>query len=310
MWPSLLLLFAQIDEPTAPVEPPLVGRPPHFYGAIGAPISVPNGEVRVELTAEPTTVNEGGELTLTITVRRVTNPTAVQRIDLTLLQEFTDDFQIDPGPTTVNMAEQSVSFQYTLRPRRIDVQTIPAPPFKYFRPGHVVPHKGYMGARVNSVPIVVLPRTPPPAAVVPLVGPEWAFRLAEVAEPAAPVPMGVLLSAILGPILLASVWQLARRRPGRGPSRAGRRALAALRTQEPSVVVRRYLVERFAVPAEATTPMEIAARVPNYAQERTRSFWQTVDAARFGPVPIPVQSAAVELIAELERSEGQDALGG
>src|SRR5438067_6883051 len=72
-------------------EPPVVGRPLDFSGAVGGPFTV-------TATAEPTEVTAEEPVTLTLRIAGPGNLAQVHRPDLNRIERFARDFAIADGP--------------------------------------------------------------------------------------------------------------------------------------------------------------------------------------------------------------------
>ncbi len=138
-------------------EPPIVGQPPHFNGAVG--------RFTVTADAAPKTLQAEDALTYTV---RVTATAAVklppQRPALAEFPGFSADFYIEEigPPEGTHPDDKTWEFAYRLKPKSTDVQMVPGFPFVFFRPGLLPPSRGYMTTRAPEVPITVTPRAAMP----------------------------------------------------------------------------------------------------------------------------------------------------
>jgi hypothetical protein len=308
-----LLLVTAADD-----EPPVVGRPAHFCGAVGT-------RVKATLHAEPTELFAEESLTLTVRIQGVKEPGRVTRPRLQDYPDFAGNFHVeDAGQrTTADAAE----FDYRLRPLRPDVTTVPDFPLDYYNPqlGRYQPTVARNPDTDGGIPLTVKARPPTPEAAVPLAAPPFLFDIVEgpaVSRHESPPGWSVLagwLAALLVPPVLAlggRAWwrwhhpdptrQAARRR-----SRAARQALQALRrpagdeAERVAGVVARYFQEREGLPVTARTPADIgeALRQRGGREERVGeavAFFRACDAARFAPAgdggPGELRERAAELI--------------
>src|SRR5438128_1302143 len=147
MKPILCVLLLLVQNPAEADEPPAVGRPPNFSGAIGP--------CRVSARAEPTKVQ--AEEPIVYTLRISGNPSlkTLDRPDLRKLPRFSNLFHITNRDDRYNAAEQAREFDFVLRPRNAGVKEIPAFPFVYFKRGMVPAHLGYQTGLAPAIPLVV-----------------------------------------------------------------------------------------------------------------------------------------------------------
>jgi hypothetical protein len=293
------------------VEPPLVGRPAHFSGAVGS--------YRVTMRAEPTELEAEDPLTLTVRLTGSGPLEQLARPDLRKQAKFARQFEIENLKDRYLPDERAREFDYRLRPRSPAVREIPALPFTYFKPGFMPAHKGYQTTFASSIPLIVRPRAEVQPGDVqgvaePLTAPDAVYELTpgpgvlRREEPfALPGPLALAL-LLAGPPLLCTAWYAlwrqrypdAARRVQQRRSRAARQALQALRlrdrrgradrAQGAALVVTTYLRQRLDLPAAEPTPAEVGAHLqrmgvsPAHAKEVTE-FFRASDAARFAPGP-------------------------
>jgi hypothetical protein len=308
-------------------DPPLVGQPAHFSGAVGQ-------SFQVQQRVQPARVRV--EQPLTLTVRVVSAglwKRAPERPKLEDQRAFTERFYIEKSPSPradrVSARDRSWEFDYRLRPKSVEVQEVPSLLFVYYRPGIQPPSKGYQTVRAEPVPITVVPAAPPP--VRPIEAPDFAWELAEgpaVLEPPwafEPSALWLLLVLLAPPVLCGlwyAAWSLcypdAARRSRQRRSRAAQRALTALgrihtqdavrQAEQTSAILAEYLHDRFDLPVREPTPVEAAEclRQAGAAAERVASaaaLLEACDRVRFTPsagAPGPSPQAAADLIVSLE----------
>jgi hypothetical protein len=179
---------AQTDVDEDPYDPPVVGRPVYFNGAVGS--------YTAAMAIDPAVVQAGDPLLLLVRVRGTApSPAHVpRRPDLRRFPRF-DQFKIEdaqerdrylPGakgffqfrgpvgaafafspwePLTVLPAlyfepdGPAWEFYYRLRPRETSVKEVPSWPFVYYRPGTLTPNMGsFQTTYVPKVPLRVTPR--------------------------------------------------------------------------------------------------------------------------------------------------------
>jgi len=289
-----LLLAVVQDRPTVESLPVIDRQRENFYHALAA------GPKGVEATwlVTPTTVPIDGELSLTLIVANAANPKELVKPPLDKFEAFTALFQVfldaDAPPET---DAHEVRFRYRLRPRSLDVTSIPSLKYLYYRMEGGMFYTTY----ARSVEIKVAPpvaKATPVAAVVPLEGPEEFFQLAEdgallspptfltIAFPILTVPIVVVVWIGLWHRLFPNAVRLAKLRRNRAARRALDRLNGARSMNDPIAitahVLREYLTSRFALPSSAQTPNEIASGIED-SGVRTSSFdfFRACDAARF-----------------------------
>jgi hypothetical protein len=325
---ALLVLLLLTGGARADDEPPIVGQPPHFNGAVG--------RFRVTAAVEPARVQAEDPLTYTVRVTaegKVKEPP--QRPALADFPGFTDNFyleNLDP-PEGARPDDKTWAFAYRLKPKSTAVTAVPGFPFVFFVPGFLPAKNGYMTAFVPEQPITVAPRQEvgPPPAPKPITAPEEAFALAGgdvLARDGGRLPGPlVLVVALLLPPLGSVAWYFAWRRlyPDaarlalRRRSRAAQEALKALhdldRQADPEKQARRtaaavaaYLRHRLDLPVVDPTPAEAAAHLSGHgvAEElagQTADFLRRCAAVRFDPEPpaaADLAESAEQLILALE----------
>lgn len=311
-WPFALLLFT--SPAIAEVNIPVVGQPTPFYGAAGK-------DVKVEAAASPRDVSIDDSIQFTIRISKLLNAADVQRPDLTLIDEFHRDFQIDDDTTSESEPAGTRVFQYRLRPRHLKVSAIPRFVFPYYDPNVAqpadMPSLPFRKARSELIAIHVSKSAPPPVPAVPLVVPPFAETLA---EPSPTVPGWCWWLAATAPPIIAVGWcvawrtinpvgdRLVRRRRSRA-ARIAMRTLHSLArhssTDSASVVdcVALYLAERYDLPGVFRTPNDLAshlraAEAPAETITVAENFLQTADAVRFAPW---IAGASDALLADAER---------
>src|SRR5262249_1839036 len=98
---------------------PVIGQPTPFYGAAGQ-------KVKAEAKAEPVTLTSDDTIVFTLRILNLDNAADVQRPDLSEIDAFRRNFQIEDGPPADTEPAGTRIFRYTLRPRRETVTAIPA----------------------------------------------------------------------------------------------------------------------------------------------------------------------------------------
>src|SRR5262245_29178539 len=96
---------------------PVIGQPSPFYGAAGK-------KVKAEAQAEPLTLSTEDTIVFTLRILNLENPADVQRPDLSEIDAFRRDFQIEDGPPADTEPAGTRIFRYKLRPRRDSVTAI------------------------------------------------------------------------------------------------------------------------------------------------------------------------------------------
>jgi hypothetical protein len=314
--------------PAADDEPPIVGQPAHFNGAVG----------RFRATAAATPAKVQAEDPLTYTVRvTATGPVKQppQRPALADFPGFTAGFYVeDVGPPEGAKPDaQTWEFAYHLKPKEVSIKSIPGFPFVYFRPGFLPPHLGYMTAYVPAAPITVTPRKAVDdlSAPKPLAAPEAAFVLAggdvlRRDEDRLQATFVIVL-ALLVPPAGAVAWYVAWRRlypdaarlATRRRSRAAQEALRLLqavpretdpdrRARVAAAAVAGYLRQRLDLPIREPTPAEAEThlrgqRIAGQLAAQAADVLRTCAAVRFDPESPPetdLAGAATELVLALE----------
>jgi hypothetical protein len=311
----LVLLLAVAGTAHAEVAIPVIGQPSPFYGAAGK-------GVKVEARAEPLELTPDDVLTYTLRIQNLVNSADVQRPDLSAIDAFSRDFQIEDGPAPASEPEGTRIFNYRLHPRRASVTAIPAFTFPYYDPSLPQPPDKpdfpFRKARTDPITIRIRKAVQPPAAVVPLAVPDFA------AEPARPTsaewPAWLWWAAAAAPPVLALGWcgvwhvlnpggaRLARRRRSRAARAAIRtlHSLARSSRSDPGAVVwcvAGYLAERFELPGLFRTPDDLTRRLREAGADvdtvtECEAFLKSADVARFAPAP---ERSADALIVDAER---------
>jgi hypothetical protein len=333
-WLAICALVLTAGQP--PIEPPLVGRPPDFSGAVGGPFVV-------EQTAAPTELTAEEPLTLTVRITGPGNLRDLPRPPLAKLEAYKSFAVDDLDDRFVDGDPPRREFRYRLRPRSADVKAVPRLKFVYFSP-HV---RRYQTTYGDPVSLTVKPRTPPvpdgPAEVPAWILQEWEsrdeefqlsrfehwrnemflrFGLDPYPERDGPPGPWIAMLALVGPLLICGAWyaiwrhrhpdaaRLARQRR----SRAGAVALRELRKATAGgagfvhAVVCEYLRSSAGLPATATTPAEVEGFLRNggYPADRVAAVVELLrccDRARFSSehkMPVQLSTDAERLILELE----------
>jgi hypothetical protein len=311
---TLILLPAQ---PAA--EPPVVGRPLDWSGAVGGPFVV-------ELHAEPTTLTAEEPLTLTVRVIGSGNLRDLPRPPLGKLESFQPFAVEDLDDRFVPGDPPRREFRYRLRPRSADVTEVPRLKFVFFNP-RLPRARGYQTTYSNEVPLTVKPRSPvvPPEVVEEV--PDWMLDPATREEilgresgtfqqwvsgvlgrlgvrldsdprrSTTSWPLAIAVVA-LPPVICVAwfiLWLRANPNAARvALARRSRAASVALRALESAGddqprrvadAVLRYLIDRFGLPPSAVTPAEVEAHLSGQdAMARsTMELLKRCDAARFAP---------------------------
>jgi hypothetical protein len=314
--------------PAAEDEPPIVGQPAHFSGAVG--------RFHLAVSAEPTTVQ--AEDPLTYTVRLTAEGPVKQpppRPPLADFPGFADNFYIaDAGPPEGTHADAHTwEFAYRLKPKSTAVKGVPGFPFVFYRPGLLPPRRGYMTVYAPEVALTVTPREPvePPSPARPITAPEAAFALADGdllrrdGDGGLPGPL-VLALALLGSPAGCLAWYFVWRRlypdaarlARRHRSRAAQEALKSLhgldgrnpedQSRRVAAAVADYLRRRLELRTAEPTPAEAEAHlrgrgVSEKLAGQTADLLRACAAVRFDPEPPPhddLAEAATGLILALE----------
>jgi hypothetical protein len=292
-------------------EPPIVGQPPHFNGAVG--------RFRITRAVDPATVQAEDPLTYTVRITadgKVKEPP--QRPALTDFPGFVESFYLeDVGPLEgVQPDPQTWEFAYHLKPKNIAVKAVPGFPFVFYRPGFVPQRLGYMTVYVPEIPITVTTRqeVTSPNPPKPITAPDEAFALAggdllsRDSDGRLPGPLAIVLALLLPPLGCVG-WYIAWRRlypdaarlSHRRRSRAAQRALKALhdldkhtdpakQAQRTASAVAGYLRHRLELPIIEPTPAEAETHlrgqgVSEMLAGRTADLLRRCAAVRFDPEP-------------------------
>jgi hypothetical protein len=323
----ILLALARPGPAADKDDPPIVGQPDHFNGAVG--------RFRVATAADRLKVQAEDPIAYTVRVTaegQVKQPP--QPPPLAEFPGFADGFYIeDIGPTEGTRPDpQTWEFTYRLKPKNTDVKAVPGFPFVFFRPGFLPPRLGYMTVYAREIPITVTPRESIPVSAKPVAGSDAAFMLADgdalrrEGDGRLPGPF-VLVSMLVVPPLGCVAWLLvwrrfypdAARQARRHRSRAAQVALKALgmidRGDDPAdqalrtaAVVADYLRHRLELPMMEPTPAEAEAHLRRQGfsetlAARAADLLRTCAAVRFDPEPPPaagLAETANDLILALE----------
>jgi hypothetical protein len=318
-------------------QPPVVGRPVDFSGAVGGPFVV-------QWHAEPTTVTVEEPITLTLRITGSGNLRKMPWPSIAKLNSFKhfavedlDDRFTDANPPTRE-------FRYRVRPRTADVKEIPRFKLVYFNPQAVSASRGYQTTYAEALPLTVNQRPGSPADI-PADVPAWMLR-----EPAwdevfpqepslidqwlwkfldwlgirheTPGRRGMLvwplrLATLLLPPLICAGWLVLWRKwnpdaARLATSRRSRAASAAIRvlhaaTDEPGAQVATALIAYFHSRADMPPALSTPAEVGQWLSERgcsnaqvaaATNLLQRCDEARFAPS----RSVSTTLIGDAERA--------
>jgi len=293
-------------------EPPLVGQPEDFNGAVG--------EFKVEAVADTTDVRAEQPLHYRL---RITGVGPVKqpphRPDLRKLPKFKRLFQIEDlggeDRTSEVPAGRQWEFVYQLRPRNAAVKAIPGLRFAYYKPGTGPRAKGHyrypwthpIELTVQSLEVGSPVPSPVPANIQRIIdGPQVLRRDA---PPALPGPWLLGLLAVLPPALCLAWYQAWRRlypdavqAARRRRSRAARRALQTLRgargenadarAKRAAAAMTTYLWQRLDVPLSDASPVQAGQRLrrlgfPEPLSDQVADLLRTCEAARFASDLLP-----------------------
>jgi hypothetical protein len=326
-WIAFILLFFVV--PCTPAkqieEPPLIGQPENFSGAVG--------RFHIAATASATDLRAEDALVLNIQINSI-GPVgqAPKRPDLRSLPRFKSRFVIQDLPsrdvTGAMPGGRRWEFFYSLKPRGPEVTEVPPLLFVYYKPGVVPREKGYWTTATRSIPLKVRPRgraTLVDANGRPLRAPESMYGLT--AGPSVlqrshfvVQPSALLITAlVLFPPLLGLGWYLAWRRLYPNAARIARiryslaaqlalRTLHAGRDSDAAFrSVESYLRNRLGVTTATPTPDEILTHlrqsgVSGEVAAKVVEFFRACDAVRFAPAhaPADLSGTAEALILALE----------
>lgn len=264
---------------------PVVRSQPDFYGAIARP----GKRVEVAWAFSAASVELGGSVRLTLTIRDAVNPRELARPDLAKSSAFTETFShIEPVPADEPPEDaKSVELVYLLRPRNEGKFEIAPPKYQYFRPG-TLPGKEFQTPFFDPLTLTVTKPVVKAAPPVPMSGPESFFEPAGGSYAASgTVPRSYWLSLLTAPPLVLAAWvlgwrwmypdaaRLARLRRNRVVRRTLDRLRAAHRVPDPaaemSAVFRDYLTARYGLPPGANTPGEVLAGLRELKFEDART---------------------------------------
>ena len=308
-------------------DPPVVGQPLDFSGAVGTGF-------QVTMRVASTEVNPGEFFTVTIHIAARNGWKRLpQRPDLGALKPFKDRFDVERARSTApdrQLGADSWEFDYRLRPKREGTVGIPFLRFVYYNPTILWPEKRWQVTYAHAIPLKVVPRlasAPRPIQAAPHMlqiaeGPRVVRN--EHALLSRPLVFALLL---LGPPVICLVWyltwmrrypdaaRLARQRRSRAAQEALDR-LSSVRTGEVpaqaarvAAILTQYLHHRLDLPAAEPTPAEVAESLQRSGFQppvavRVADLFRTCDTARFAAV-FPTDAAelpqtAARLILEME----------
>jgi hypothetical protein len=325
--------FLRADSQNDPNEPPLVGQPENFSGAVGS--------YKITASAQPTELQAEDPLTFTV---RITGhgpaghlPT---RPNLRRWPTFAKRFVVEDLDQKVDAAAGVWEFRYRLRPRNPEVADIPALRYVYFKPGLLPREKGYRSAYSESIALVVKPRAEVQATDVvgkdePSRFPDAIFEIAEGSATvlrregpfASPGTLYLGIAVLLATPFLCGGWYLVWRRLYPDAARSARRrrsraAQVAIRSFEQAgkadpdraaqqfvAIMTDYLHSRWDLASGEPTPAEVADHLrrigcPAELAERMAGFFHTCDRVRFAPGGVPdrdrLRATAAQIILDLE----------
>lgn len=293
-------------------EPPLVGQPEGFSGAVGRHFNV---EARVD--AKEVRAEEPVRFRLRIScVGSAKQPPT--RPDLRRMAKLNALFQIEDRLSEDRVTNSATSpewqFVYLLRPRSTAVTAVPPVKFVYYRPGIMPASKGYQTTYTQSIELSVQAREASSDSLTAV--PERFYRLADGSQllrrdrpPALPAPWVLGLLGVVPPALCGA-WYLAWRRlypdaaqaARRRRSLAARRALQALRAarsedadaraRQAAAAMTTYLCQRLDVPLADATPAQAGLHLrrlglPESLSDRVVHVLRSCEAARFAANLLP-----------------------
>lgn len=333
--PIILTLLA-VSPLQAADDPPLIGQPDHFGGAIG--------RFQISTSIAASEVTEGDPLPLLV---RITSKGEARqgptRPNLRQLKSFKNRFVIQDLPALDRVSRerdgQAWEYHYHLRPRSLEVHEVPPLLFVYYKPGVVPRSKGYWTTAAPSIPLTVVQR-----GKAPLVGPDGQpirppQRLYHVItgsgvlqRAALPAPPGIVPLALyaLAPPALCLAWYGAWRRAHpdtvhllrRRRSLAAQQALRALakirheervsRAREAADGLTIYLRDKLEIAARRLSPMQVTDALvnegcPKPLVDRVAAFLHACDAAQYALEHTPkvdVVAEAGKVIHALEDWQG------
>lgn len=287
--------------------PPVVGRPPEFFDAIGGPLIV-------RWLIEPAEVETEAPMTLTLQITGPGNLADVPRPAIAKLDSFKQFAIDDLDDRFVPANPPRREFRWHVRARTAEVTEIPRFKFVYFNP-HIVPAaRGYQTTYADAVTLTIKdrPRTATKERPVDASKPRTAAPSVN--------PWRLLVAAIAPPMLCALwlvVWRQTRPNAARlAAARSSRAASIANRALDRSgnraeaiqSAIIGYLRDRIGLPHDATTPTEIAAglaiRSHPAISNPSVSVLRRCDALRFSPSTRSDETLvedAKQVIAEWER---------
>jgi hypothetical protein len=140
--------------PVLSAQPPIVGRPVDFSGAIGGPFVV-------TMSIEPRDVAIEEPFTVTLRIVGSGNLNEIARPALGKLDAFRPFAVDDVDDTFTDGTPPNRTFRYRLRARSDKVAQIPAFKFVYFNPAIVPASRGYQTTYAESVKLAIKPQAAP-----------------------------------------------------------------------------------------------------------------------------------------------------
>jgi len=142
--------YSRVSVQSEPVELevlplPEAGKPPQFYGLVG--------RYTISASANPTQVNVGDPITLTIRIGGSPYLKPVQWPELTQVPELADNFKIPAERASPTIEKGERVFTQTIRANNERVTQIPAIPLVYFDPQK----GGYVTAHTDPIKLEVAP---------------------------------------------------------------------------------------------------------------------------------------------------------
>lgn len=306
------------------IPPPEKDRPDSYIGAIGS-------NLVVEAALDTQSCRVGDPLTLTLTVSGAIQMKNLSPPRLSLQTNLVDHFEIyDDSVQTVKQDAQR-QYAFTIRPRHAGSFELPPIEVSYYD----AVDRAYRTARSTPLALKVRPAAEITAAEV--IGgstnrtiilqqreeasmrPAGMRMDAAISEPAPLLgsPLRLLLAAVAGPLVfgISLAWLLLRRHvPAFKQARRRRNALARARSalhagNDPCLVLRRYLSERFDARTESTTPSDAqgllrAQGVPEPLAQRFADLMQLHFNAAYGTSSRTSPMNIAELVSVLSEIEG------
>jgi len=264
----LLLIASLLDEPPMGVRIPATRPAEQFWNAAGT-------AVRARWSVVPPTATLGQPRTLRLIVGPLDNPDDILAPDLTAIAGFSKSFRI--GKPTIGPGDKPAdrAISWAISPLRIEANTIPALPYRYFDPKRRVPEDRwelrFPTTQIESLSIVVLPDVAVRPPRSPLILPALATELVSADD--APESFRVRgWMWWIGPVLVGSLagyrrWNGSDRRAVLLADRRTRQTLRQLRRAGANPVrvreialtwcERHYRVPRQSLPPDAGRLVEI-----------------------------------------------------